>query len=405
MDDPNLPTAYRAIAERFGPRPALRFKRHGLFHDLTWTEYRSQADHAAAGLIGLGVEPGDAVAILSENRHEWLVADIAILTAGAVNVPLHAPLSPSQVEYQLGHSRAKGVFVSNQTQADKVLASLDSFPDLGFLVAFEPVCVGDRLDFRSWEGLKQRGAKDAKALAEARRRESAIGLDDLATIIYTSGTTGLPKGVMLSQGNLLSNARMCGVLLKTALDEVQLSWLPYSHIYARTCDHYATAFVGATLCLAESMDTILADFHQVGATRMNSVPRFYEKVWASVERLAPEERSARVRAIFGPSLRMLTSGGAPLPLPVAAGFAEAGLLLLEGYGQTESSPVITFSGPGAPEARLGRPGDPRCRGPDRRRRRDPHPRPSRHARLLGRPRGHEGDDRRRLAPYRRRRPA
>ena len=343
MDDSNLPIAYRAIAGRLGPRPALRFKRHGLFQDLSWTDYRRHADHAAAGLIGLGIEPGDAVAILSENRHEWLVADIAILSAGAVNVPLHAPLSPSQVEYQLRHSKAKIIFVSNQAQADKVLAALDSLPDLKFLVSFDPVKIDDRLTFRSWEGLKHRGGRDSTAMAEARRRESALGPDDLATIIYTSGTTGLPKGVMLSHGNLLSNSRTCGVLLETAPDEVQLSWLPYSHIYARTCDHYATGLVGATLCLAESMDTILADFHQVRATRMNSVPRLYEKVWASVERLAPEERATRLKAAFGPSLRMLTSGGAPLPLPVEVGFAEAGLLLLQGYGLTElrpSSPTV-----------------------------------------------------------------
>ena len=347
MDDPNLPTAYRAIAERLGPRPALRFKRHGLFHDLSWNEYRHQADSVAAGLIGLGIGTGDAVAILSENRSEWLIADIGILSAGAVSVPLHAPLSPSQVEYQLRHGRAKAVFVSNQGQADKVLASLDSLPDLKLLIAFDPIRVDDRLPSRSWEGLKNRGVRDSAALAEACRRESMLGLDDLATIIYTSGTTGNPKGVMLSHGNLLSNARMCGVLLETGPDEVQLSWLPYSHIYARTCDHYATALVGATLCLAESMETILADFAQIQATRMNSVPRFYDKVWASVERLAPEDRALRLRAAFGPSLRMLTSGGAPLPLPVAKGFAEADLLLLEGYGLTESSPVITYSGPGA----------------------------------------------------------
>ncbi len=347
MDHPNLPGAYRAIAGRLGRRPALRFKQHGLFHDVSWDEYRRRADRAAAGLIGLGIGPGDSVAILSENRHEWPVADIAILSAGAVNVPLHAPLSAAQVEYQLRHSRSKAVFVSNQAQADKVLASLDTLPDLRFLIAFDPIRVDDRLPVLPWEGLMHRGAKDAEATAEVLRRESKLGPDDLATIIYTSGTTGNPKGVMLSHGNLLSNAEMCGVLLETGPVEVQLSWLPFSHIYARTCDHYATALVGATLCLAESMDTIIADFQAVGATRMNSVPRFYDKVWASVEHLTPEDRAGRLRAVFGPTLRMLTSGGAPLPLPVAEGFAEAGITLLEGYGQTESSPVITYSGPGA----------------------------------------------------------
>ena len=110
----NLSMAHRAIAERLGHRPALRFKQLGRFQDLSWTAYRRQVDEAAAGLISLGIKPGDAVAILSENRHEWLIADLAILAIGAVNVPLHAPLSMSQVEYQLGHSRAKAIFRQQQ---------------------------------------------------------------------------------------------------------------------------------------------------------------------------------------------------------------------------------------------------------------------------------------------------
>jgi long-chain acyl-CoA synthetase len=347
VDHPNLSAAHRAVAGRSGARPAMRFKRQGTFQDVSWPDYRRRVDEVAAGLIALGIGRGDSVAILSENRHEWLIADLAILTFGAVNVPLHAPLSPPQVEYQLGHSRARAIFVSDQAQADKVLASLGTLPDLRLLVSFDPIQVDGQLPHQSWEALRQLGAGDLGALAEAGRLEAATNRDDLATIIYTSGTTGQPKGVMLSHGNLLSNAETAGTLLGTGSDEIQLSWLPYSHIYARTCDHYATILPGATLCLAESMDTILADFRAVGATRMNSVPRFYDKVWASVEHLSPEDRARRLHAAFGPTVRMLSSGGAPLPQHVARGFNEAGLLLLEGYGLTESSPVISFNNPDA----------------------------------------------------------
>ena len=340
----NLSMAHRAMAEQFGPRPALRFKQNGRFQDLSWLDYRRQVDEVAAGLIALGIKPGDAVAILSENRYEWLIADLAILAAGAVNVPLHAPLSPSQVEYQLGHSRSKAMFVSNKVQADKVQACRHNVPALESVVAFDPI--GDDLDScGSWEGLKQLGATEPSLLAEIGQRESKVKPDDLATIIYTSGTTGPPKGVMLSHNNLLTNADACATILATGDGEIQLSWLPYSHIYARTCDHYATMLAGSTLCLAESMETILADFVAVGATRMNSVPRFYDKVWASVERLPPEERARRLKLAFGPSLEILTSGGAPLPRQVATGFNEAGLNLLEGYGLTEASPVISFNEP------------------------------------------------------------
>jgi long-chain acyl-CoA synthetase len=333
----NLSMAHRAQAERFGPRPALRFKQDGRFQELSWLEYRRQVDQVAAGLISLGIEAGDAIAILSENRIEWLIADLAILSIGAVNVPLHAPLSASQVEYQLDHSRSKAIFVSNQAQADKVKACRENVPGLEFVINFDPI-EGDWPPCKSWNEFRHFTAFDDLSV-----REGSINADTLATIIYTSGTTGLPKGVMLSHGNLLSNAEACVQVLTSEDGEIQLSWLPYSHIYARTCDHYATMLAGSTLCLAESMETILADFRAVGATRMNSVPRFYDKVWASVERLSPEDRSLRLKAAFGPTLRSLTSGGAPLPLHVASGFNEAGLLLLEGYGLTEASPVISFN--------------------------------------------------------------
>jgi long-chain acyl-CoA synthetase len=342
LDYPNLSIAHRAQAERLGPRPALRFKQAGGFRDLSWLEYRRQVDEVAAGLISLGIEPGDAVAILSENRQEWLIADLAILAVGAVDVPLHALLSSSQIEYQLGHSRAKAIFVSNQAQADKLLASREDVTWLRFAFAFDPIET-DWLPCRSWQDLKQLAEDNPVSFDEVRLREANVGPDDLATIIYTSGTTGSPKGVMLSHKNLLTNAEACGTILASGEDEIQLSWLPYSHIYARTCDHYATMLAGSTLCLAESMETILADFTAVGATRMNSVPRFYDKVWSMVERLSPEDRARRLKLAFGPTVRMLSSGGAPLSRHVATGFNEAGLLLLEGYGLTESSPVITFN--------------------------------------------------------------
>src|ERR1041385_5325971 len=135
----NLSALHRATAERLGSRVALRHKRDGLYSDISWAEYRSYADRAAAGLIALGVKPGDRVAIVSENRWEWLGTDHAILSARAINVPLHAPLTAPQVQFQLAHSGAVGVFVSNQAQADKVRRVLGSLPDLRFVVAYEPI--------------------------------------------------------------------------------------------------------------------------------------------------------------------------------------------------------------------------------------------------------------------------
>jgi long-chain acyl-CoA synthetase len=338
----NLAVMHRAMSERLGARTALRYKRDGLYHDLSWRDYRRRVDGAAAGLVELGVAPGDTVGILSENRHEWLAADLAILSAGAADVPLHAPLSPAQVQYQLAHSGAKGVVVSGQAQADKVLAMRDALPDLEWLVAFDPVDLSGRIRSLSWEGLIERGwwsSHDQDVL----RREVSLTRDDLATIIYTSGTTGPPKGVMLSHGNLLSNAEATVATSSIKMSEVLLSWLPYSHIYARTCDHYVTAIAGALICLAESMDTLIVNLAETEPTWMTAVPRFYEKVWAAVEAVPPEHRAARLRAIFGSRLWQLSSGGAPLPRHVGEGFERAGIPLLEGYGLTESSPCIAFN--------------------------------------------------------------
>ncbi len=121
----NLSDMHRSQCRLLGPRTAVRFKRDGLYHDLSWTDYRWMADRAAAGLIELGVSPGDRVAMLAENRYEWMVADEAILSTGAADVPLHAPLAPRQVEYQVGHSQSRGIIVSGQQQADKVFQVLE----------------------------------------------------------------------------------------------------------------------------------------------------------------------------------------------------------------------------------------------------------------------------------------
>jgi long-chain acyl-CoA synthetase len=339
----NLSDMHRSQCRLLGPRTALRYKRDGLYHDLTWTEYRWMADRATAELIELGVSPGDRVAILAENRYEWPIGDQAILSTGAADVPLHAPLAPRQVEYQVGHSQSRGIIVSGQHQADKVFQVLSALPNLEFLISFDPVvCPNEKIRVLSWNGLMQRGSR-AHQQEEILRRESEITGKELATIIYTSGTTGNPKGVMLTHGNLLKNAATTLEIGPRDPSDVLLSWLPYSHIYARTCDLYVPAIAGSTVALAESMDTLIVNLAETWPTWLTSVPRFYEKVWARVEVLPPAQRIALLKKIFGPRIRQLSSGGAPLPRHVCQGFFEAGLPLLEGYGLTETSPVVSFN--------------------------------------------------------------
>lgn len=340
MSFSNLSTMHRATAARFGSRVALRSRENGLFRDLSWTAYRRQADRAACALIALGVEPGDRIGILSENRYEWLVADIAVLSTGAADVPLHAPLSADQVAYQLGHSGARGVIVSGQAQADKVLASLDNLPELEFLVSFDAIEVGDRIPHVTWDRLTHERIVDSHILNE---RAGQLGRDSLATIIYTSGTTGNPKGVMLSHGNLLSNAEGMLAVMPSPSSETFLSWLPYSHIYARTVDHYLSTLAGMTICLSASIEDIVGDLDATQPHWFTAVPRFYEQIWTSVEHLAADAQAREIGRIFGSRMRHLTSGGAPLPRHVCQGFHDAGLPIHEGYGLTESSPVICFN--------------------------------------------------------------
>ncbi len=342
MTHRNLVALHRCQAERFGPRPALRFKRYGLYHDLTWSDYRAQALAGAAALVEAGIAPGDRVGLVAENRIEWLVADLAIMTAGAINVPPHAPLTARQIHFQLADAGACWLLVSDRVQADKARQIRADLPRLRGIVAFDRDAAD--AEVLSWEGFLQRGwLALPRFFDELRRREEQLSRDDLATIMYTSGTTGNPKGVMLTHGNLLSNSESVLKIQAHQPDDVVLNWLPFSHIYARTCDHYKNMLSGTLTCLAESVDTLVQNLDEVQPTHFNSVPRFYEKVLASVSSPDPEETSRRLRKVFGPRVDWLSSGGAPLPLAVAVAYQKAGLLLLQGYGLTESSPVISFN--------------------------------------------------------------
>lgn len=338
----NITELQRVQAERLGPAVALRFKQHGIYHDLTWHDYREQSLAAAAALVEAGVEFGDRMGLVSENRVEWLIADMAILAAGAVNVPPHAPLTAEQIRFQLQDAGVSWLFVSGAGQLDKARSFARSLPALRGIVVFDPLCAAD--DVVSWRTFLQRGRRALPDVeAELRKRDGLQQHDTLATIIYTSGTTGNPKGVMLTHGNLLSNSRAMLSASPLRPGDVLLSWLPYSHIYARTVDHYVRLLGGSTVALAESPETVVQNLEEIQPTHLTAVPRFYEKVLTAVSSGDEAKTSRRLRKIFGPRVDWLSSGGAPLPVAVAQAYHAAGLLLLQGYGLTETSPVISFN--------------------------------------------------------------
>jgi long-chain acyl-CoA synthetase len=336
MTPRNLAELHRVRADKLGPRPSLRYRRHGLYRDLSWTDYREQALAGAAALIEAGVNPGDRVGLLSENRVEWLVADMAILTAGAVTVSPHAPLTARQVHFQFADAGVRWIFVSDERdQRTKVEQIRSELPNLrGFC----------QCGSSGWHGFLQSGRRALPRLAdELRRREERLGPDDLATVMYTSGTTGNPKGVMLTHGNILSNAEAMMEIAPHRPDDVVLTWLPFTHIYARTVDHYKGIFSGVLTCLAESADTLLQDVEDVRPTHMASVPRFYEKVLTACTSSDPKQTARNLRRVFGGRIDWMSSGGAPLPVAIAQAYHDAGLMVLQGYGLTESSPVISFN--------------------------------------------------------------
>jgi long-chain acyl-CoA synthetase len=359
----NLAEMHRRQAERLGHRPALRFKRRGIYHDVSMERYHADALACAAALVDVGIQPGDRVGLLSENRLEWLIADMGILTAAAVNVPPHAPLSARQIHFQLADSGVRWLFVSSREQLAKLEQVRGQLPLLQGTVLFDESkelsgehaagVVPDESKELSgehaagvvpWPSFLQRGRQKLPQLAaELRGREAALAPDDLATIMYTSGTTGNPKGVMLTHANLVSNVVAALEAQQHGPNDVLLGWLPFSHIYARTVDHYQSIAAGALLCLAESVEAVIENLSEVQPTHVSCVPRFYEKVLTTFATPDRDETGRRLKKLFGPRIEWLGSGGAPLPKAIGEAFQEAGLVILEGYGLTETSPVISFN--------------------------------------------------------------
>ena len=374
---------FDAIAQYDRPI-AMQYKRDGAWVPIPHKELERRVRHVALGLAAAGVRPGDRVAILSENRPEWAICDYACLTSGVTDVPLYPSLPADQLPYMLKDAGAVAIFVSTAAQAAKIAEIRSHLPALKTVCAFDGKLPG--VDC-SLADLESRGvsADSASATADYRAGALAVKPDDLATIIYTSGTTGEPKGVMLTHGNIASNVAACRQLLPMR-DEITLSFLPLSHIFGRMAD-YLMFTVGATIAYAESIDKLVQNFGEVRPTFVFSVPRIYEKVYAAAtenarkggavkwhlfqwargvaDRAAGEKLAGRqptgllalqnaiaqrlvfskLRARLGGRMRIFVSGSAPLASEIARFFYAADLLVLEGYGLTETSPVISVNTP------------------------------------------------------------
>jgi len=420
--DPHLaPTTLTRLffdaVEGFDRPNAMQVKAGGAYQPISHRTLTARVRHTAFGLRAIGVPRDGVIAILSENRPEWAIADYACLTARYLDVPIYPTLPDEQIAYILRDSGTVAIFVSTAAQAQKIATVRASVPGLKWVIAFDDV-TGNGIDM-TLAALEARGAATETPDAAARYRDEALAVapDQVATIVYTSGTTGEPKGAMLTHGNLASNVAAVAKVIPIGDQDASLSFLPLSHVLQRHFDFLMFA-TGVSIAYVESMDTVTVNMMEIRPTLVVAVPRVYEKIYARVlenalasgafkKRVffwarAVGERWAKVRLagrtpnpvlaaqyalarklVFsklrervGGRLRYFVSGGAPLAPAINTFFYAAGLVILEGYGLTETSPVISVNTPqryrigtvGPPiagvEVAIAPDGEILCRGPN-----------------------------------------
>jgi long-chain acyl-CoA synthetase len=373
--------------ERYDKPDALQVKIDGRYQPISHRTILERVRRTALGLKALGVQRGDRVGILSPNRPEWAIADYGCLTAQLADVPIYPTLPAEQVAYILRDAGAVALFVSDVGQLEKIREIRSQLPALRHVIIFDAVR-GTGADLTMAE-LEEKGktAETPEAVARYRREALDVQPHELATLIYTSGTTGAPKGVMLTHDNLFSNVEASRQVLPFGPGETSLSFLPLSHIFERMAGHYLMFAVGASIAYAESNDTVPTNLMEVRPSFVLSVPRLYEKFYARVlenalsggalkkriffwargvaerwstkvldgksagpvlgvqYRIAQRLVFSKLRERMGGRLRVFVSGGAPLAPEINRFFYSAGLMILEGYGLTETSPVIAVNTP------------------------------------------------------------
>jgi long-chain acyl-CoA synthetase len=362
--------------ESFPREDALVSKVNGEWVKTSTRSFVEQANAISRGLLKLGVQKNDKIAIISTtNRTEWNIMDIGIMQTGAQDVPIYPTISEEDYAYVLNHSESKYVFVSDKEVYDKVIHIKDQVPSLIDVYSFEDIA-----DCKSWNDIKELGKDDSnqKALESIM---ASIDVEDLATLIYTSGTTGRPKGVMLSHKNISSNAMISAGRLPIVLGKSKaLSFLPVCHIYERMLQYMYT-YTGTGIYFAESLETISDNLKEISPEVMSAVPRLLEKVYDKIISKGADLTGIKKKLFFwavelglewepygakgwwyekklglarkiifskwqealGGNLLAIASGSAALQPRLARVFNAAGIPVMEGYGLTETSPVISVN--------------------------------------------------------------
>lgn len=382
---PSLPAMFFDEAARQGDKPFLWAKHAGAYQAITWREAARQASALSRGLRALGIKRGDRVALIAENRPEWPIADFAIMAAGAITVPAYTTNTVEDHRHVLANSGARAVIVSTTALTQRVMPAADQISDIENVITIEKLTAGQvsHAEIHLWDDILALGAAQPDDVAGTVGRSAR---DDTACLIYTSGTGGVPKGVMTSHANILANCEGAYELLKTfgLGDEVFLCFLPLSHSYEHTAGMMFPVSIGAQIYFAEGAETLATDMIEARPTIMTAVPRLYETLHQRIQRGMARQSGFRaklfnkalelggrrcedphgiafrdrlidlaldrlvrdkVRARFGGRLKAMVSGGAPLNPEIGRFFIALGVNLLQGYGQTEASPVICANPP------------------------------------------------------------
>lgn len=393
-----IPQLFLSVCETYGGEHngvAYSNKQGGVWTPVTYDELRNSVECLSLGLRQLGIQHGDRIGIVSENRVEWVVTDFALASLGAVDVPVFYTLTAAQIEFIYRDCGVKAAVVSNGVQLSKLLEVKDKISSLEFIIIMSDNSDKSNSVYQ-FEDVIQTGLdcmppEQRREYFQARTME--VLPNDLLTLIYTSGTTGQPKGVMLTHNNLLSNVINTASIFRIDHTDSFLSYLPLCHSYERMAGYYLAFSCGCTTYFAESIEAVAENMREVNPTLMTSVPRLFDRIWLRIQqninkepfykrmivrkcfavglrvakgecswldvvlnRLADRLVFAEIRSRMGNRLRFFISGGATLNTDIAYFFKSIGVSIIEGYGLTETSPVLTVNREG--DAQIGSVGKP-----------------------------------------------
>ncbi|MFO7445614.1 MAG: long-chain fatty acid--CoA ligase, partial [Ignavibacteriaceae bacterium] len=381
-----IPELFEFLTENYGrnnPKPLMSRKINDQYVGISYREFREETERFAMGLAALGIKREDKAAIIAENRPEWVYSDMALLGLGAIDVPIYPSLTADSIEFILNNSESKAVIVSNKLQLNKIFKIRDNCKHLQFIIVMNEKDVGpDQGGVYTFKEVQEMGIIYSQNRPSHFRNEiRKANENSVCTIIYTSGTTGEPKGVMLSHKNILSNVNAALEAFPITKDDMFLSFLPLCHIFERMGGYYTAFSAGASIYYADSIDTVSQNLIEAKPTLITTVPRLFEKIYSKIiknvesqpvpkqkifhwaikvgkeyaqavkkrevsfvlsskKKIADKLVFKKIREKTGGRLRFFISGGAALSKDLGEFFEAAGIKILEGYGLTESSPVI-----------------------------------------------------------------